>query len=59
MSNPRTDQIVDKILDMSRNELISTLLETNNWQYTNIPEEQYEEYELRNLVFDHLMETLP
>lgn len=59
MSNPRTDQIVDKILDMSRNELISTLLETTNWQYTNIPEEQYEEHELRNLVFDHLMETLP
>jgi len=59
MSNPRTDQIVDKILDMSRNELISTLLETNNWQYTNISEEQYEEHELQDLVFTHLMETLP
>jgi len=59
MSNPRTEQIVDKVLDMSRNELISTLLQTNNWHGKNIPEEQYEEYELQDLVFNHLLETLP
>lgn len=59
MSNPFTDQLVDKVLDMSRSELISTLLQTNAWMNTNIPETEYELEELQDKVYNHLLENSP
>jgi len=59
MSNPFTDQLVDKVLDMSRSELISTLLQTKSWMYTNIPETEYELEELQDKVYNYLLENSP